>query len=139
MLVKSEVMLKPDLNQASFRLDDMTISPELMVNIDETSLLLDPEDSANALTTHDAAELLKKQKLSISVKNVKVEEDVGEDEGPLKRRSIQLFAITTPKPSIMAVVCQIYDRNVTAVHKFKVLIQSVSPTSCTNSHYICPL
>ena len=107
-----------DLNQSEFSIEELAIPPELMLNIDETSILLDPGDCITALTNEEASNMLNRCHLSVSV-NVKSERE-DDNQPTTKKRFIQMFAITTPKPELKAIICQIYDRNVTEVNRYKV-------------------
>jgi len=132
VLVKPEVMSQKNLSQAAFDVDQLGVPPELMANIDETSLLLDPGDNVAPLSSEEAAKMLNKCNLSVSIR-VKAEEEE-KDASTSKKRSIQVFAITTPKPELKAIICQIYDRNVTEVKRYKVLLQIMIASSTTHSY-----
>ena len=116
------VLIKPDVLLANshgqkvlFTQDELNIPAHLMFNIDETSILLDPGENVQALTTADAVEMLKELNLSVSISTGK-----NDGEETLKKRSLQLFAITSADGCVRGIIIQIYDRCCTKVRVWEV-------------------
>lgn len=116
ILIKPEVLLHSlHGKKVNFTQCDLNTAAQLILNIDETGILLDPGDSIQAVTNADSLELMKQLNLSISVSSAR--ED-GEE--ATKKRSVQLFAITSADGCIRGIINHIYDRCCTKVRVWKV-------------------
>ncbi len=93
-------------------------------------LILTKKESSLILPTISRHSLLRILHLSwrnCDYPSIKTKSEDGDEDPASKRRSLQLFAITTPRPAIMAVIWHIYYRLVTSLRTFTVWVLSWNP------------